>query len=228
LLRAADLARSTGIQEITAIEFGVATGAGLLNLERIARKVTKTTGVRINIVGFDSGQGLPAPVDFRDHPNLYRRGDFPMDFERLKASLPENVSLEIGDLATTLPRWIERQSPKSPIGYVVVDLDYYSSTATALRLFSNAPELYLPFVVTYFDDIVFDEHNAACGELLAIHEFNASHRNRIIEQPVFLPARRVYKHAPWLKQTFFCHVLDHPLRTHSPELTPQILENPFL
>jgi hypothetical protein len=122
---------------------------------------------------------------------------------------------------------MERQPPKSPIGYVVVDLDYYSSSFIALQLFSQAPQLYLPFVVTYFDDIVFDEHNSACGELLAIREFNTAHRNRIIEQPAFLPARRVYKRAPWLKQTFFCHILDHAARARSGESAPQILENPF-
>src|SRR6478735_5570445 len=49
VLRAADLAKESGIEEFTAIEFGVATGAGLLNMAHIARKVTKITGVRINV-----------------------------------------------------------------------------------------------------------------------------------------------------------------------------------
>jgi hypothetical protein len=228
LLRAADLARNCGIDAITAIEFGVANGAGVINLSMIARRVTKSTGVKINIVGFDSGQGMPEPIDFRDHPNIYKRGDFPMDFARLQSSLPPNVTLEIGELAQTAPKWLARQSAKSPIGYVAVDLDYYSSTVVALKVLAAAPELYLPFVVTYFDDIVFDEHNDACGELLAIKEFNAAHPNRHLQQPAFLPLRRVYKNAPWLRQMFFCHILDHSERARSHPGAPVILENPFL
>src|SRR5262249_25136377 len=75
LLRAADLAKSMGLRGATVIEFGVAAGAGLLNLCKIASRVEKITGVKLIIVGFDMGSGMPAPVDYRDHPELYQRGD---------------------------------------------------------------------------------------------------------------------------------------------------------
>ena len=37
-------------------EFGVAGGAGLVNLERIAELVEQKTGVGIDIYGFDTGK----------------------------------------------------------------------------------------------------------------------------------------------------------------------------
>ena len=68
LLRAADYAVQNDIETVTALEFGVANGAGLLNMSAIARSVTRATGVKFRIVGFDSGTGMPAPRDYRDHP----------------------------------------------------------------------------------------------------------------------------------------------------------------
>src|SRR6266513_2724569 len=68
LLAAADLAAFVGVEAIVAIEFGVAEGAGLLDLADLASAVATETGVAIEVVGFDSGAGLPPPKDYRDHP----------------------------------------------------------------------------------------------------------------------------------------------------------------
>jgi hypothetical protein len=46
ILRAADQAREYGISRLTITEFGVASGAGLLNMCRLAERTTKATGVR--------------------------------------------------------------------------------------------------------------------------------------------------------------------------------------
>ena len=78
ILHAADLARACGQQRITVIEFGVASGDGLLNMCRIAASVMKATGVDIEVVGFDTGRGMPPPVDYRDHPEVFSAGDFQM------------------------------------------------------------------------------------------------------------------------------------------------------
>src|SRR5438270_12577681 len=107
-----------------------------MNHAQIGEKVTHETDVKINIVGFDTGQGLPPPVDYRDHPNLYKGGDFPMDFERLRAALPPRVDLQIGNVEQTLPAWLRLQSANAPIGYVVMDFDYYSSPRLAMQVFS--------------------------------------------------------------------------------------------
>jgi hypothetical protein len=65
------------IEKILIIEFGVASGAGLFNLAHIANKLSKIYNIDYEVIGFDTGLGMPAPVDYRDHPEKYRTGDFP-------------------------------------------------------------------------------------------------------------------------------------------------------
>src|SRR3954451_203201 len=69
ILKAADLAKAQGVRHVTLVEFGVASGAGLMNMATIAQGVTETTGVRFTIHGFDTGQGMPPAQDYRDHPD---------------------------------------------------------------------------------------------------------------------------------------------------------------
>src|SRR3954451_13561359 len=90
ILKAADLAREQGLSNVTVLELGVATGAGLMNMATIAERVSAETGVSIAIHGFDGGAGLPPALDYRDHPDLYGEGDYPMDFEGLQRILPPN------------------------------------------------------------------------------------------------------------------------------------------
>ena len=84
------------------------------------------------------------------------------------------LALCLGDIRYTVPTFVEKFVP-APIGFVAVDLDYYSSTVDALKVF-DLPESYmLPRVLCYFDDIVGEDHvlqNEFVGELLAIREFN--------------------------------------------------------
>jgi hypothetical protein len=44
-------------------------------------------GVKIDAVGFDTGTGLPPPVDHRDVPNMLWSGRFAMDLEVLRRRL---------------------------------------------------------------------------------------------------------------------------------------------
>src|SRR5579863_9566095 len=112
LLQAAKFARRCGYKAYTAVEFGVANGAGLLNMAEIAGKVTKATGVKIELVGFDLGGGMPPPFDFRDHPDCYMQGDFPMqDYDRLRERLPATSKLIIGNVAETVPAFLSTLRP---------------------------------------------------------------------------------------------------------------------
>ena len=229
LLKAADLARQHGIPEVQALEFGVAAGAGLINMARIAEKITAETGVRVKLTGFDTGKGMPKPIDYRDHPDLYGPGDYPMDFAKLQAALPANVRLVIGELAETVPAWLKANAGGAPIGYAAIDVDYYSSSVEAFKVFEGPATSYLPFVVVYLDDIHFDVHNSWCGERLAMGEFNERNRRRKLEQHAMLRRRRVFKNAPWLEQIFYLHVLDHPVRETADESRAvAVLNNPFL
>ena len=60
-----DLAKRLGLNAISVIEMGVAGAKGLLALEGIAKTAGANFGLRIHVTGFDSGQGMPAPADFR-------------------------------------------------------------------------------------------------------------------------------------------------------------------
>jgi hypothetical protein len=230
LLTVADQARESGLSKVTIVEFGVANGAGLLNLARLASLVTEETGVAFSIIGFDSGTGMPPPVDYRDHPEFYRVGDFPMQRpEDLRRKLPTNVELIIGDITDTLPAFIDKLSPASPVAYVVVDVDYYSSTTSCLDIFIGAPEVYLPTTIVYLDDIQFAGHNRWQGELLAVEEFNERHEMRKITPYNFLRASRLFKRPVWIDLVYTLHVLDHSLRNiQQPQGPPAVLKNPYL
>ena len=212
ILKAADLAKCLCVQEITVCEFGVASGAGLRSMCRIASAVKTITGIAIKVIGFDTGLGMPPATDFRDHPEYYFEGDFaPPDFDNVRRSLPPNGTLILGRIEETLPHWLS--TFKGVIGFVSVDVDYYSSTVDCLRLFDAAADCFLPCTPVFFDDVLRDMHNPWAGELLAINEFNASHPMRKIAPYTALRSSRIMKSAAWPDQMFALHVLDHSART---------------
>lgn len=227
VLKAADTAAELGLDTVTILELGVASGMGMLNLAELAGHVTRETGVRINIVGFDSGEGMPPPRDYRDHPELYSSGDFPMeDPEVLLQGLAPSARVVIGDVTDTVPAFLETLSPDEPIAAAVIDLDYYWSTRDALAVFAGPPNLYLPRVLCYVDDIGFENHNSWAGEMLALNEFNEQHPLRKFELYRFLRAQRVFKNASWLDKVFGLHVLDHPVRQSlTPSAQKRVLRN---
>ena len=71
---AAFLAKQLGMPRMTAVEFGVAGGRGLLALEHMSLAIGAHLGVEIDIVGFDSGEGMPTPADYRDLPHIWNVG----------------------------------------------------------------------------------------------------------------------------------------------------------
>lgn len=229
ILKCADQARSLGIQCVTLIEFGVAAGTGLLNICKIAERVTRETGISFKIFGFDTGKGMPEPLSYRDHPELYQQGDFPMSYEVLKGNLPANAELHIGDIHDTVVPFLQQLSSTAPIGFISLDVDYYSSAKQSLRVLTAAPELYLPRVLIYLDDVEDESHNSYCGELLAVKEFNQENQFRKIEQHAFLRSYRIFRNARWIDHMFTCHVLDHPVRNRLEQnRTKTVLLNPYL
>jgi hypothetical protein len=209
VLHAARLANVLGIRTISTIEFGVAGGRGLLALEKASEYAEEAFGVAIDVYGFDSGHGLPKPTDFRDCPNLFLEGQFPLDEARLLPSL-ERAELIVGLVDRTVPEFMSRRP--APIGFASFDLDLYSSTACALRAFEGDPELLLPRVLCYFDDITgftYADHN---GERLAISEFNDAHQRRklspIYAAEFYVPQRE--SRGLWPQKLYFAHILDHP------------------
>ena len=52
-----------GYSEINVIELGVAGGDGIKSLIKYKKKVEKVLKIKINIIGFDTGSGLPKTMD---------------------------------------------------------------------------------------------------------------------------------------------------------------------
>jgi hypothetical protein len=229
LLQAADRALKLGFSSVSVIEFGVASGAGIMNIRQIASNIQKITGIRFDIYGFDNITGMPPHKDYRDHPDLYREGDYKMNYEQLKKNLNATVKIIQGDIRNNIHAFLQNLSPQAPIGFVSLDVDYYSSAVDALTVFRDSDaSKYLDIVYLYVDDIHKEEHNSRCGELLAIREFNDKHPQRLIEKHAFLETQRIFKHARWLRHIYLLHVLDHAHRS-APHAKPvQELDNPYL
>lgn len=229
LLKAADDARARGLARVTVVELGVASGTGLLNICELGARVTKETGVELRIAGFDTGEGMPPPTDYRDHPELYKEGWFPMDRGALEASLPYGAELHVGPIAQTMAEFVATLGPDAPLGFATIDVDFYSSTKDALRLFEGRADGYLPCLPVYVDDLALATHTRFAGELLAIREFNAEHAFRKLDWDWNLPNSRVFKRAEWLTHMFKLHVLDHPERSdlRRPD-DVATFENPYL
>jgi len=228
MLRAAEAAKAWGLNQVTIVELGVGGGAGLMNLAMIGRKLTRKYGVQFDIVGFDTGSGMPDARDFRDHPELYRQGLFAMDVDKLRASLPTNARLILGELDLSIPAFVDALSPQSPLAFATLDVDYYWSSKLALQIFAGDPRVYLPLVPVYVDDIHMPTHNPACGELLAIDEFNREHEARQLSADRFLRHRRIFKNAEWIDHMYNLHVLDHPLRSNIRQGDIRQAPNPYL
>lgn len=198
-----------GRDRVAVIEFGVAGGNGLLELERAAEAATEITGLPVEVYGFDSGTGMPAPADHRDVPWLINEGLFPMDEPALRARLT-TAELILGTVRETVPSFCARDH--APVGFVAFDLDYYSSTREALALVQEPPGRLLPRIVAYFDDVFGYGWSDFAGERAAIDDFNAANGSRKIGKihglRYSLPAS---EHAhPWHEQMYLIHVFDHP------------------
>lgn len=213
MLKMADYARRLGIKELTVVEFGVAAGAGLMNLAEVGERVTGETGVAFRIVGFDTGRGMPPPKDYRDHPELYQLGDYKMDEKALRARLPSNVELIIGEVEETVSEFMKSLTTESPLAYVCLDVDYYSSSLASLQVLAGEPGKYLPLTIVYLDDLEDDMHNSNCGELAALKDIAPKISPRVIERHPFLRSYRLMKNARWVDHIFYYHVVDHPFRT---------------
>src|SRR5262245_49184055 len=114
---AAVLARKLGYQRISVLEFGVAGGNGLINLEYHAQEVSRLLSIDVDIYGFDTGEGLPEPVDHRDLPYHWKKGFYRMDVPKLKSKL-KKATLVLGCIENTSLNFFEKYTPAA-IGAVV-------------------------------------------------------------------------------------------------------------
>jgi len=210
IYKATLLAKSLGYPKISIIELGVAGGNGLVNIEEHVSELTKEFGIEYEVYGFDSGQGLPDSDDCRDLQYVWKSGFYQMDLQKLQNRLRLS-RLVIGDLRETSPTFISKFKP-APIGCVLIDLDYYTSTKHAFKLFDGPSEYYLPRIYCYCDDIHgvgLRAANEYTGELRAINEFNEENTTRKIAKEIGLSWLRNHP-ARWNEQIFIYHDFSHP------------------
>jgi hypothetical protein len=208
LYEGALLARRLGIKRVSAVEFGVAGGSGLVAMERLAEQIERQLPVEFEIYGFDTGAGLPAPQDYRDLPYHWKEGFFKMDVPALQSRL-RRAKLVLGDVRDTAGTFFSDFDP-APIVAISHDFDYYSSTAAALKMFNGPEKYFLPRIFCYFDDTLGDRlelYNEYTGQRGAINEFNREHDNKKLCPPVYLLARPFQE--PWYRQIFVYHHFSH-------------------
>lgn len=209
IFQAARLASLLGYPRISVIEFGCGGGNGLVNAEMHINEVMKCFPIEIELYGFDNGSGLPAPVDYRDMPHYFRPGLYEMKRDSLERRL-KRAKLIIGDVKDTCGTFLEEHNP-APIGCMFHDLDFYSSTRDALKIFDGSSSYFLPRVFLYFDDIVGNDIwlcNEFTGERLAIEEFNQSHRLKKISKNYCVPTSTDDRW--WPQHVYTYHDFQHP------------------
>jgi hypothetical protein len=208
MLQGALLGAGLGLPRVSAVEFGVAGGNGLVAMEAIADRIEQLVKVKIDIYGFDSGVGLPAPKDYRDVPNLCSPGLYAMDEGKLRDRLHRS-KLVLGDIEDTVGQFVA--SNPAPLSFIACDFVLYTSTANGLRILDAREAAILPRVHCYFDDVTGFTYSDFNGERLAIHEFNAAHETRKIS-PIFglkYYVPKQYSDQMWVDKFWIGHVFDH-------------------
>ena len=137
----------------------------------------------------------------------------------------DGVRLIIGNIYATVDEFRELISTSAPVGLVAIDVDTYSSSKSALRLFDGSAEQYLPMTFVYFDDSGSRSHfTRFAGELLSIDEFNDEHefRKLDIDRGVWNAHRQIGPQL-WYERMQILHVFDHPWRTARRRTSDKVL-----
>jgi hypothetical protein len=204
---AARQAKALKMDSFSVLEYGVAGGNGLVALEELAIEVEKLFDIKIEIYGFDTGEGLPAPLDYRDLPYHWKAGFFKMDVPALQSRL-KKAKLVLGNVSDTGAKFFKEWKP-APGGAMIHDFDYYSSTCVALKMLQAERSNFLPRVTIYFDDTNGSDQEMYCeftGQRLAIAQFNLASERTKLGQPSHLIAKA---RAAWHHQIWVAHLFDH-------------------
>ena len=135
-----------------------------------------------------------------------------VDPDSLKSKL-SFANLVLGNVEDTVTSFFSDHSP-GPVGAVFFDLDFYSSTLSALKIFDALPSHYLPRVMCYFDDIL--GTNEFIGELCAIKDYNEIHQHKKIGKSHGLYALRKQF---WCEKIFMFNDFEHPDYNTSYDMT---------
>tara|TARA_B100000029_G_C17404861_1_gene898449 strand:- start:69 stop:902 length:834 start_codon:yes stop_codon:yes gene_type:complete len=198
-------AKELGYKSVSVLELGVAGGNGIIALEKYKKKIEKLTNIRIDIFGFDSGDGLPEINNKYDLPFFWKTGDYRTDKQKLEKRISSKIFY--GDIKNTFDEFIKTNPSK--IISIFVDLDLYTSTKNFLSQLPKYRNFLCPRVYCYFDDVFHPRHyiNEHNGELLAIKEFN--NENRDIKIGKSLSSYYDFKFPTAVENLFMLHNFTH-------------------
>ena len=133
-----------------------------------------------------------------------------MDEAALRKRL-KSAKLLIGNVEQTVAEFL-KSGNHAPVGAVMIDVDYYSSTNACLKVLEGEAnrETMLPRVHIYLDDIIggaIEMYGPYNGMLKSIDEFNQRHEDRKIHINQNLRAR---PHIGFGHQIYFGHIFSHP------------------
>ena len=180
LMLAVEQAINLGYKSIKVIELGCFNFDGIIDLEHFASDIKKFTNINIEIYGFTLKEGLPKQKQ-NYFDRLYRWS--PEEFGFTKKKNYRNIKkskIYFGDIKNTISKFkkdIKKNIKTSPIGFIIFDLDYYSSTKKAMSLLKMKENSYIPRPYLYFDDHSFSSKYE--GERKAIMEFNNKNKYKI-------------------------------------------------
>ena len=83
----------------------------------------------------------------------------------------------------------------APIGYIIYDLNYYTSTKHSFEILKKQDKFYLPRLINYFDDNSFSTDQE--GELKAILEFNKNNKKKLSQIHEFAEILSTY-YSKWI------------------------------
>jgi len=175
LLESCKEAKKLGINNVSVLELGVAGGNGIIALEKYKKSIESYLKIKIDIYGFDTGEGMPRSNLKEDLIFVWKQGQYKIDKDLIGKKT--NSKIFYGDVKNTINDFIKLNPNK--ICSIFFDLDYYSSTKAFLDQINNLKKYLLPRVLCYFDDLHVPEKyiSDVNGELLAINEFNSSNTN---------------------------------------------------
>jgi hypothetical protein len=173
-------------------EFGTGSGNTLQRALSVLRGYHDA-----RVVLFDSFQGLPPPEGAHDAHTTWKAGDFAYSRDYIEKVIAKNdfplarVRFVEGFFEQSLTPALAREL--APPAFVTLDVDYYSSTRTALAFM--APILWSGCTL-FFDDLWSFDGHPDMGQLKALNEFNADNeRGQLVENTIFHD--RIYSYFNW-------------------------------
>lgn len=203
-------------------EFGTGKGGSLIDFLKALKRLLKVSSYQrialetgINIVLFDSFQGLPDPKSSKDVYPVHSKGAFANTEEKIRKLVDDNsnhinpkphVVTVKGYYEDTLTDGLRGKLKALPPSFINVDVDYYSSAISVLNFIAPISQ---NGTIVYFNNIYEHLGDLTKGEYAAISEFNHSNSDLYHLFPY-----RVFTISEYVNKVFTIHKIDVNAQEH--------------